>query len=259
MTGYSRLLLTLVGIVSTLSGVVLLSSSTKAQTFVPPGVPTPAPGTSIKVGVPDTSLNISGCASPNAFVELFRNNVPVGTTTADSQGRFFKHLTVTNSDAGLQSLKLYYHDVNNRTSSIVSRSVNLAPQSQTDIDILMPTTIEHEPEPVRAGGYLIFRGSTCPGALVNVSLDNNLTLAALADSKGNWYVIANTDNYYKGGHVYDAVSHLHGRSSQVTQKYQFNVVGPGQAPGEPPAELTTPVIVEPKDLFLSSSRYVTVR
>src|SRR5690606_20509297 len=137
-----------------------------------------------------------------------------------------------------------------------NRNIHLSAQKDTALDILLPTTIEHEPEPVVAGNYLIFRGSTCPGSLVNVNIDNNLTLAAKADSKGNWYVIANTDNYYKGGHTYDAASSLASQISPKTQKYQFNVTGTGPAPGEPPSQLTPPVITEPADLFLSASNQV---
>jgi hypothetical protein len=230
-----------------------------AQINVPSGTPTQAPGTQVNVGVADTILALTGCASPNAFVQIFNGNTPVGTTTANSQGRFSKRISINNSSAGLHTFKFYFEDVNNRTSSVVSRNINLSSQSDTALDLLLPTTIEHEPEPVVAGNYLIFRGSTCPKALVNVNLDNNFTLAANADSKGNWYVIANTDNFYKGGHVYDALSSLNAQLSPKTQKYQFNVTGDGQAPGEPPAELTAPVITEPADLFLSSSDTVTLR
>lgn len=233
--------------------------TTLSQTSVPSGTPTQAPGTPINVEVAGTSLALTGCASPSAFVQIFDGNTPVATATANSRGRFSKRINVNNSSAGLHTFRFYYEDANNRTSSVVSRNINLSSQSDTALNLLLPTTIEHEPEPVVAGNYLIFRGSTCPGALVNVNLDNNFTLAANADSKGNWYVIANTDNFYKGGHVYDALSSLNGQLSPKSQKYQFNVTGDGQAPGEPPSELTPPVITEPADMFLSSSDTVTLR
>ena len=157
-----------------------------SQTYAPSGIPTEAPGTDVSVGVPDTHLILTGCASPNALIQIFNDNVLAGAVTANGKGRFSKVITVTNANAGLHTLKLYYQDANNRTSSVVDKVVNLTSQADTNVDILLPTTIEHSPEPVSAGDYLIFRGSTCPGALVNVNLDNNLTLAARGDSKGNW-------------------------------------------------------------------------
>lgn len=229
-----------------------------AQTTAPSGVPTSPPASPVKVGVNDTKLTLTGCASPNAFIQFFNDNSPVGTATANSQGRFSKQITIANNQAGLHNIKLYYEDANNRTSSVVSQNINLSSQINTSLDLLLPTTIEHSPEPVLVGGYLIYRGSTCPGALVNVQADNNLTLAANTDSRGNWYIIANTDNYYIGGHVYDALSKLGNQISQPTQKYQFNVTGQGPAPSAPPDNLNAPIITEPADLFLSSSNTITV-
>lgn len=223
---------------------------------VPSGTPTTLQAP-INVDVPDTTLSLTGCASPNAFVTIFDGNEPAGTVVADSNGRFTKKITANQS--GLHNIRLYYDDVNGRTSSIITKNISLTPHSNTAFDLLLPTTIEHEPEPVRVGNYLIFRGTTCPSALVNVTLNNNFTMAAKADQRGNWYAIADTEDYYIGAHTYTAVSSLNNRTSDVTQKYQFNTAGPSAGGVPAPAELTTPVITEPVDNFLSSSPLVTFR
>ncbi|HEX9679334.1 MAG TPA: Ig-like domain-containing protein [Candidatus Saccharimonadales bacterium] len=226
---------------------------------VPSGVPTEAPGTPIKVGVPDTTLTVSGCSSPNAFVQLFDNNTSVGTAIAGNSGQFSKKIVIDNDSAGLHNIRIYYDDVNGRTSSIITQNISLSSQSNTALNLLLPTTIEHEPEPVALGSFLIFRGTTCPQSLVNVVINNNFTLAAQADQRGNWYVIADTENYYVGSHTYDALSSKNGQLSPKTQKYLFTTVGDGSGPLPRRPELTIPQIIEPVDQFSTNSRAVTVR
>jgi hypothetical protein len=252
-----NLALVLVLTVQWLTGMSLVRAQTSSP--VPSGTPTEHPGSPISLGVHDTNLSLTGCASPNAFVQIFDDNSPVGTVIAGNDGRFSKNVIFDNGSAGLHNIKLYYDDATGRTSSIVTKNIALTPQSETKLDVLLPTTVEHEPEPVRIGDYLIFRGTTCPFALVNVVVNNNHTLAAKADERGNWYVIADTQNYYVGGHVYEALSDLDGQTSQRTSKYIFATVGEGFGTGSQRPVLTTPTIIEPQDLFLSSTRYITFR
>lgn len=212
----------------------------------------------VNLGIPDTILALSGCASPEAFVQIFDNNQPIDAVVAGADGRFSQLVKFASAQGGLHNIKFFFDDVNRRTSSVATINVNIAAQSTTPLNVLLPTTIEHEPEPIGVGNFLIFRGTTCPGALVNLTIDNNFTLAAQADSRGNWFIIADTEDYYVGAHVYHALSSVSGQISQPTHKYQFNVVGPSGGP-EPQSDLSRPVITEPDDLFLSGTRQVTVR
>jgi len=211
----------------------------------------------VTVGVDPTRLVITGCASPNAFVQIFNDAAPIGTVVANGEGRFSKTLTFSAQQSGLRSIRMFFDDVNGRTSSVVTSSINLASQSTTVLNQMLPTTIEHEPEPIGIGNFLIFRGTTCPHALINVRLDNNLTLAAQADKSGNWFLIARTDNFYAGAHVYDALISLGGQTSPFSHKYVFTAVGHGPASGGP-AELWPPTITEPVDLFLTSTPLVAL-
>ena len=224
---------------------------------VPPGTPTKTKS-KVELDVPTTSLTLTGCASPDAFVTIFEDNKPIGTVTADTNGRFEKKIVTDKS--GLLNIRAYFDDVNNRTSSTVSRNISLASQRNTVLDLLLPTTIEHEPEPVVVGQYLIFRGTTCPFALVNVTLNNNFTLAARADRRGNWYVIADTTNYFIGQHIYHAISSLGGTISSPSEKHQVKVIDPSRRSegGNRDAELTVPRILDPPDGYLASTTDVVV-
>ena len=188
---------------------------------VPSGVPT-SDSTPVILNVPDTTMTVTGCASPNALVNFFNDNVLVGTVVANSVGQYSK--TITGQDFGLHNLKIYFDDVNGRTSSTISQIISLSAHNNTVFNIFLPTTIEHEPEPVAIGDYLIFRGSTCPLSLVNVIINNNYTLAANSDIRGNWYVIADTSVAQTGG---------------------------GQ-------NLVPPQITQPRDGYLSGSNQVSV-
>jgi hypothetical protein len=223
---------------------------------VPPGVPTSGDA-DVSLEIPPTRLTASGCASPNALVSFFLNDVPVGTVVASSNGQFTK--TINSQTYGLHNLRAYYQDANSRTSSTVTENISLTSHSNTILNMLLPTTVEHEPEPVKVGNYLIFRGSTCPFALTNVTINNNFTLAAQADNKGNWYVIADTENFISGKYSYDAVSSMGTQTSQKTQKYLFTAYGGANVGDSSPALLSQPVITDPADGYLSSSRSVTVR
>lgn len=247
--------------------VLALSSSIIAQLILgvliahsaPVAVPSDTPveiGTPVSAGVPDTVLNFTGCASPYAFVTIFDNNNPAGTVIADGSGRFSKKIVA--QKYGLHNIKAYFDDVNNRTSSTITKNISLTAHSVTNLDLLLPTTIEHEPEPVKIGNYLIFRGTTCPFSLVNVIINNNFTLAAQANDRGNWYVIANTEDYYIGAHIYEALSSVNDQTSLKTQKYQFTTIGKNSSYQPKPPDLTIPTITNPPDQFLSSTKNIIV-
>lgn len=222
---------------------------------VNPNTPTSV-GAPVDLLVPNTTLTVAGCASPEALVTIYDSSSPVGSVLADANGNFSKTVLVNKS--GIKNIRLYFDDVNGRTSSIVSRNIALTPHSNTVLNVLLPTTIEHEPEPVVAGNYLIFRGTTCPQSLVNVRIDNNFTLAAKADRRGNWYAIADTSRFYIGAHTYEAISEKSGSNlSDLTQKFLFTVSGNTQPPPVPTSNLTAPIITQPQDGFLSNSPHVT--
>lgn len=219
----------------------------------------PAEGTTpVELELEDTALVLTGCASPNAFVTIFEDNNPVGTVIAGADGRFEKKIVA--DGPGLMNVKAYFDDVNGRTSSTITQNISLAAHQNTVLNVMLPTTIEHEPEPVVVGEFLIFRGTACPFALVNVTLDNNFTLAAKADERGNWYIIADTSNFFVGQHTYHALSSVGSLISDKTEKYQVKVLDPSSGRGDSQEDplLTPPEILDPQDGYLTSTPDVVV-
>lgn len=212
----------------------------------------------VTVGVPATALAVRGCASPSAFVQIFDNAASVGAVVADSRGQFSKTLTYSLDGTGLHTVKLFFDDTNGRTSSVVNATASVNVQATTPLNLLLPSTVEHEPEPVAIGSFLIFRGTTCPNALVSLRLDNNQTLNTQANDGGNWFIIADTEQYYVGTHVYKVTSRLGSQTSLPSHVYQFTTIGtPPPRPVQP--NLSAPTIIEPSDGYLSSTPLVGVR
>lgn len=212
----------------------------------------------VTVGVPATALAIRGCASPSAFVQVFDNASSVGAVVADSRGQFSKTLTYDIDGTGLHTVKLFFDDTSGRTSSVVNATASVNVQATTPLNLLLPSTIEHEPEPVAIGSFLIFRGTTCPNALVSLRLDNNQTLNTQANDGGNWFIIADTEQYYVGSHVYKVTTRLGNQTSLSSHVYQFTTIGtPSPRPVQP--SLAAPIILEPLDGYLSSTPLIALR
>jgi len=249
-TGLGILALTLV-----ISG--LLAAYTWAQVLVPSGVPTEAPGVPVSLGVPATQLTVTGCAARQAFVTLFNNADLVGTVVANNSGQFSKSIIV--DDPGLQTVKLYYQDLSGRISSTVTKNVSASAQTNTFLDMFLPSTVDHEPSFVVAGGLIVFRGSTCPNAQVSVVIDNNFTASAQADNRGDWVAVVDTDNFFAGQHSYGVVAKVGPDLSEPSQKGQFTVTGKTTEPQIEPDSLSAPFITSPVDGFLSGSRRITIR
>ncbi len=227
-------------------------------TTVPSGVPTEAPGEPVQLSVPEGTLTLSGCASPSAFVTIFQDNTPVGTVVANNFGRFSK--LIGSQDFGLSKIQAFQEDRFQHISSTAEFSTSLDAHEDNSLEVFLPPTVYHDKDPAVIGEYLTFRGFTCPGATVNLNINNNFILVATANSLGNWWVIADTSLYALGTHTYSVVAQLNSQVSEESDQYIFRTARrfPGDQGNLYPSELTTPQITSPKDRSLTSTRQVTV-
>ncbi len=227
-------------------------------TTVPSGVPTEAPGEPVKLTIPEGTLEVSGCASPSAFVTIFEDNTPIGTVVANNFG-YFKKL-IGSQTYGLRKIQAFQEDKFQNISSTAQFSTSLKAHEDNFLNIFLPPTVYHDKDPVVIGEYLTFRGFTCPNALVNLNINNNFTLVAKANEFGNWWVIADTSLYALGTHTYSVVSEVNGQLSEESDQYIFRTAKrfSGDQGNLYPSELTTPQITNPKNRSLTSSKEVTV-
>ena len=235
------------------------SALVQAQsTTVPSGVPTEAPGTPVKLTIPDGTLNLTGCASPNAFVTIFEDNTPVGTVIANNFGRFSK--IIGSQGYGIHKIQAFQEDRFQNISSTAEFVTNLKAHTQNELEVFLPPTVYHDKNPVIIGDYLTFRGFTCPNATVNLNINKNLTLVAKANEFGNWWIIADTSLYALGTHTYTVVAEVNNQLSKESQPYIFRTSKrfQGDTGNLYPSELTIPQITSPKNRALSSTKQLSV-
>ncbi len=227
-------------------------------TTVPSGVPTEAPDEPVQLTVPEGTLEISGCASPNAFVTIFDNNTPVGTVVANNFGYFSK--LIGSQSYGLSKIQAFQEDRFQNISSTAQFITSLNAHEDNFLNVFLPPTVYHDKDPVIIGDYLTFRGFTCPNATVNLNINNNFTLVAKANEFGNWWVVADTSLYALGTHTYTVVAEVNSKLSEKSEAYIFRTAKrfKGDQGNLYPSELTTPQITSPRDRSLSSSKQITV-
>lgn len=227
-------------------------------TTVPSGVPTEAPGEPVRLEVPEGTLTLTGCASPNAFVTIFEDNTPIGTVIANEFGRFSK--VIGNQDYGLHELQLFQEDKLNNISTTAEFTTSLKAHSANFMDVFLPPTVYHDADPVVLGEHITFRGFTCPNSVVNLNINNNLTLISNANDFGNWWIIADTSLYALGTHTYSVQAQLGDKVSAESEQYIFRTArrSPLDQDNFFPAELTVPQILTPTDRYNSGSKQVTI-
>lgn len=235
-----------------------LVSADDGTTTVPSGVPTEATGEPIRLTVPEGTLEISGCASPSAFVTIFDNNTPIGAVVANNFGYFSR--LIGSQGHGLTRIQIFQEDRFQNISSTAQFTTSLKAHEDNFLSVFLPPTVYHDKDPVVIGDHLIFRGFTCPNARVNLNINNNFTLVDTANELGNWWIIADTSLYALGTHTYTVIAEVNGQLSEESDTYIFRTAQRfrGDQGNLYPSELTTPRITSPKDRSLSSSKQITI-
>jgi hypothetical protein len=209
--------------------------------------------------VPDTTLTVSGLASPGALVTIYDANTIIGTTLADGNARFTKEFVAL--EPGLINLRLEFIDKSGRKSNIVTDTVSLAFHKQTAVEYFLPPTLGIDPIKVAQGDQVVFFGSSVPNSQLSIVIDGgNTVLRPQTDSNGNYSVSLATDGYFLGQHPISSTSKYAGKSSYETGKLTFEVVPPtfGATVIENQNSLNPPIIVSPTSPHSSDNQDITV-
>lgn len=198
----------------------------------------------VQFAVPDTTLQIQGFASSNAFVQIFDGDALVGTVIADANGVFNKNFPSMTS--GLHNIRLQYQDASGLFSDQVSQTINVRSQSDTAVEYFLPPTVDISPSSVTEGDLVSFSGSSIPNATIEIILDGGaLILRPQTDANGRYSISVDTGGYYFGKHSIRATTLQGGLKSFQSQKREF-IVNPisadAQNPGTAPRTLEPPVI-----------------
>lgn len=190
---------------------------------------TSQPNVTVELGVNDTSLKVTGKAFPRAFVTIFDSGSVIGTTSADSSGRFQK--IFTSQTPGLHNLKLVArHTSTNSLTDTVTQNINLQSHSQTSIDFFLPPIVEISRHRITQGENLTIKGHTIPGGIVRL-LIKGASHQAVADSNGQWRINIDSTNLPLGNHsLYALTQDKNGLQSYSSQKRSF-IIDPASTDG----------------------------
>ncbi len=193
-------------------------------------VPVVAENNAVIIGVGDTVLTVNGRTSPSAFVTILDDGTVIGTATADSVGDFSHTFTAFAPD--VHQISVYASDAQGRTTSPVSKEVNVAEHAVTTVDFFLPTTLTIDTSTVRTGTPIQLQGSTIPNGNVVILVDDATRATITADPAGNWQYVLETTAMTAGNHTVYVIVSDPGTAEQSypTTKAQLTLIAPEDVP-----------------------------
>lgn len=209
-------------IANDMSGSIVYDSVTFEATILK-GVST------VSVVIPSTSssLELAGFTSPGAFVTILLDTAVAGTTTADSNGNFYKLLT--GLTGGTHNIDIHAEDVLTRTTQTTSFSVDLFLNTTTTLNnIAIPSTINAHPTTMFERGPITLSGLSHPLSQITVFMQGTSLYSdvVVANSLGEWsYTFDSRFNTLNTGlnYVYAREVVVGGYISDFTQNFYFTV------------------------------------
>lgn len=174
------------------------------------------------VGVGDTSLNLSGRTSPNAYVTVSSDSGVVGTVLADSSGNFSQSFPAQNP--GITELHISAQDTAGRITDTASLQINLQEHFPTDVSVFLPTSLGLQPLSAVQGRHVEATGQTIPSGVVSIVIDGQVAGTVTSAADGSWDYMVDTTRLPVGSHTVVAkVSDAIGGQSYPTSQYIFEV------------------------------------
>ena len=188
----------------------LCSATCQAETAVPPssgGTPSgsipalSAPQGNIPASIP-TEVVLRGEAYPNANINILLDGATFASTQADSNANFL--YTSTAATPGTATFSFVAVDNKGVQSLTSSATFDIVQSAVTTVsNIFIPPTISASAAQLAPGDLLTLFGQTIPGASVVTQLSDaaSSSLAAQADSAGDWALQIDTNSLTKGYHA----------------------------------------------------------
>ena len=206
----------------------------------------------VEVTIDSTTLKVTGYASPNVLVTVENSNTVVGTTSADSTGKFSLVMLI---DPVIHNISVSYTDSAQNKSPVFKQSVSIQPQKQTVINTFLGPTLIREGNKTVANGTLVqLSGFTAANALVSLSVDfNNLIYTATSGSDGHYTILINSAQLGIGNYTAETSAVLNTLNSEKSKKASFNIVSSNvNTPSAPdiivrPEQLPPPTPLRPEN------------
>ncbi len=179
--------------------------------------PVPSGGTSGSGGgsIYFPSVVFSGLTSPKALVQIYIDNVLVGSSYANSSGSF----AISVSRDGAYTATILSTDTNGRTVSVI-RDKNLSASAVVS-GILFSPSISSTPVVVTVGDKIIVTGSAMPGSILSVVLKppssgRSILHVVVPGIDGAWQTVFDTAGFAEGVFSIEATASFLGASATST-------------------------------------------
>lgn len=183
------------------------------------------------VGVVDPSIEFLGYSSPNSFISFVENSSIIGTTTADSNGYYYKIFPAYS--VGIHTISMYSTDINNNNTPNFSYDIVVLPTQITSISFDFPPTLVL-PKANFENEDILVTGLAKPNSNITIKLDgsgiqefevtsNSLGQFSFTISKVN---LAN-GNFFLSAYLSDSVD------QSVGNTVNFTYTPPGQGTNFP--------------------------
>jgi hypothetical protein len=207
----------------------------------------------------DQTLVITGTAEANSVVELLRNGVSIGTTTANSSGAWSFDYTGTSLAEGTYAFTARATDLAGNTGS-ASAAFNVtvdvtAPTAPTIVAVTDDTDTPGDGQ--TTDNTLVFTGTGPANTTIVLFRDGAEIGTTNSDGSGNWTYDGSSSPLTAGSYVFTARSRdVAGNLSGASSNFAVTVIGaPIQSdepapPPPPPPTVQPPVVASGNDLTL---------
>jgi hypothetical protein len=171
---------------------------------------TTASGASVSDGITnDPKLILAGSAEPGTVVQLFQDDAPIGTATADAGGAWTYDHTATTLADGTCVFTALATDLAGNNSSLSAAFpivIDTTTPSQPWITGISRDTGISSADGITNDPTLVVLDSAVPGASVQLLCDGQLVGTVLADASGSWSVDLTTTPLADGSYTFTASS-----------------------------------------------------
>lgn len=187
-----------------------------------------------------STVTISGSASPNSTISVLKDGSIVATTQTKSDGSFT--VTSPSFERGTYSFMTYVTDRARRRSSSYTSTMAFAQGTNNTIsNIVIPPTIALEDDSVGTSDEVVVSGEAVPGATIDLLIDGAVkysassTKSVAGSADGLWKISFNASQLSRGTHLLRARAIVPGRTQSGVSTVLM--LGVGEEPS--PASLRT--------------------
>ncbi len=201
----------------------------------------------VELTVPDTVLDISGFASPNATVEVREFGSVIGSVVADVNGNY--SLSLVSQSPGFRTLIISQNDVDGQASNQVPQIVSVAVQDTTSLVVNIAPTIDRKTDlEVLQGSLVQINGYTAANSVVTLTFTSGQQITTTSNASGFYEFLVSTSDLPTGENSVFVESSVGAQSSQASSVVSFVVVRESDASPDlvvSPELLPPPVVTSP--------------